>query len=431
MSGKIYRIIPLLIVVLALISISMVNAQEDELTRALAGEFSGTEVSMMSVWTGGEGEDGAKFQAVLDKFEELTGIMVTNEGTREFEALLPVRAEGGEPPDVAVFPQPGLMRMLSEYIIPLDTVLAPEVIEANWSPFWIDLGTIDGQLLGVFYRAATKSLVFYRPDLWEEAGYEVPETWDDMLALMDMMVADGVAPWCIGIEQGAATGWPATDWVEEVVLRTAGLEVYNQWINHEIPFNDEQIKNAVQMVGDIWLNPDYVYGGTTYILTTSTGDAPAPMFDDPPGCMMHRQAGWIASFFPEDSITSFFYLPAIDPEIGSPALGAGDAVGMFNDRPEVRAFVQWMATPDAALPWIEQTGFISAISTTPLEWYVSEDDLIQAEIMNNADFVGFDASDLMPGEVGAGTFWTGMVDYVGGADLDEVLNQIEENWPME
>ena len=421
----------LLLVFLLLLSTFVVSAQEgDELARALAGEFDGAEISLMSVWTSEEGSDGAKFQAVLDEFEALTGITVTNDGTRDFETLVIVRAEGGDPPDVAVFPQPGLMQRLAEYIVPLDDIIDPAVLEENYIPFWMDLGSFDDQLLAVAFRAATKSLVWYRVAEFEDRGYEIPETWDAMLELMDQMVADGVAPWCIGIEQGGATGWVATDWVEEIVLRTAGLDVYQQWINHEIPFNDERIRDAVQMMGDIWLNPDYVYGGTTFILTTNTGDAPAPMFDDPPSCMMHRQAGWISSFFPEDSVTSFFYFPAIDPEIGSPALGAGDIVSMFNDRPEVRAFLQWMATPDAAHPWIDLTGFISANRATPLEWYPAID-LIQAEIMNNADFVGFDASDLMPAEVGAGTFWTGMVDYVNGDDLDDVLEQIEETWPEE
>ena len=430
MSRKIYRLIPLLLIVLLLMSLSLVNAQEgDELTRALEGEFDGAEITLMSVWTSEEGSDGAKFQAVLDEFEALTGITVVNDATRDFETLIAVRVEGGDAPDVAIFPQPGYLNTLAEHLIPLGDVIDPDVLEKNYVQSWIDLGTVDDQVLGVFYRASTKSLVWYRTDEFEARGYEPPATWDEMIALMDTMVEDGVAPWCIGIEQGSATGWVATDWVEEIVLRTAGLDVYLQWINHEIPFTDERIRNAVQIMGDIWLNPDYVYGGTTFILTTETGSAPAPMFDDPPNCMMHRQAGWIVSFFPEDSETSFFYFPAIDPEIGSPALGGGDVVGMFNDRPEVRAFMQWLATPDAAKPWIEQNGFISPIRTTPLEWYTNESDLLQADIMVTADFVGFDASDLMPAEVGAGTFWTGMVDYVNGDDLDDVLQQIDESWP--
>lgn len=436
MSRINYKVLLTVLLTLVLTTISFSGMAQDgptELERALAGEFNGSQISLMSVWTYQPGGDGNKFQAVLDAFNAATGITVTNEATRQFEQLIIVRAEGGAPPDVAVFPQPGLMSLLSEHLVPLEDVLGPDVIASNWSDFWIDLATINDQLLGIFYRASTKSLVWYRVAEFESRGYAVPTTWDEMQALMDQMVADGVTPWCIGIEQSAATGWVATDWVEEIVLRTAGLDVYQQWINHEIPFNDERIRNAVQMMGDIWLNPDYVFGGTTSILTTNTGDAVAPMFDDPPSCMMHRQAGWISSFFPAeltvpDDVT-FFYFPTIDPAIGSPALGAGDAVSMFNDRPEVRAFIQWMATPDAARPWIELEGFISAVSTTPLEWYPNPSDLLQAEILNSADFVGFDASDLMPGEVGTGTFWTGMVDYVSGSDLDGVLQSIEDTWP--
>jgi alpha-glucoside transport system substrate-binding protein len=442
--------IAVLLIALLATGVSLISAQGpgSELERAMAGEFDGAEVSMMSVWTssatfnpaepiGPENlpEDGDKFQLVLDAFNEATGITVTNDGTRDFEALIPVRAEGGDPPDVAVFPQPGLMARVSEYLVPLDDVLDPATLEENYIQSWIDYGTVDGKMFGVYYRAANKSLVWYRVAEFADRGYEVPETWDEMTALMDQMVADGVAPWCVGIEQGSATGWVATDWVEVIVLRTAGLDVYNGWISHEIPFSDERIKNAVQIMGDIWLNPDYVYGGTTFILTTNTGDAPAPMFDDPPGCMMHRQAGWIPAFFPADQTVpddvTFFYLPPIDESIGKPVLGAGDAVSMFNDRPEVRAFVQWLATPEGAQAWIEAEGFISPIRTTPLDWYGNPSDLLQADIMNNADIFGFDASDLMPAEVGTGTFWTGMVDYINGDNLDDVLQQIDDSWPTD
>ncbi len=423
-----------LIVLCVLLLAATANAQQpgSELERALAGEFSGANVTLMSVWTQEEGE---KFQAVLDAFKEATGITVTNEGTRDFETLIVVRAEGGNPPDVAVFPQPGLMKRVSNFIVPLDDIIDRQVLEDNYIQSWIDLGTVDEKLLSVYFRAAVKSLVWYRPPVFAAAGYEVPQTWDEMLALMDKMVADGVTPWCIGLEQGGATGWVATDWVEEIVLRTAGPEVYQQWIDHEIPFNDERIVNAVKLMGDIWLNPDYVYGGTTYILTTATQDSVAPLFGDEPGCMMHRQAGWISAFFPEGTIVpddaTFFYLPPIDEAQGSPVLGAGDAASMFNDRPEVRAFMQWLVTPDAARPWVEREGFISPNRNVPLEWYPNVSDRLQAEIMINATVFGFDASDLMPGEVGTGTFWSGMVDYINGDNLDDVMARIEASWPTD
>jgi alpha-glucoside transport system substrate-binding protein len=312
------------------------------LARAQEGEFDGTEVNVFGAIVD---VDQERFEASMIPFEEATGIDVVYEGSGDFESLITVRVEGGDPPDVAAFPQPGLMADLASRgaLIDLGGVLDVDQLEQDYIPAWINLGTVNDQLVGIFYRANLKSLVWYPIPEFEEAGYEVPETWDEMMALADQMVADGNAPWCIGIESSGATGWVATDWVEDIMLRTAGPEVYDQWVRHEIPFNDPAVKNAVEIMGEIWLNPDYVLGGTTAILTVPFGDAQTPMFDDPPGCWLHRQASFIPAFFPKEgeevgTETWFFYLPPIDEAQGKPVLGAGDAFSMFNDRPEVRFY---------------------------------------------------------------------------------------------
>ena len=233
----------LLIIAMTLSSALAVSAQGpgSELEQAMNGDFDGSEVSIMTVWTD---EEGDKFQAVLDAFNEATGITVVNEGTNDFETLITVRVEGGNAPDMAVFPQPTLMGSFVEdgAIVDLADVLNMDELQENYIQSWIDLGTVDGQLSGVFYRASTKSLVWYPIQAaFEEAGYEVPTTWDELIALSDQIVADGGTPWCISIEDSGATGWLATDWVEDILLRTAGPEVYDQWVNHEIPFNDPAV----------------------------------------------------------------------------------------------------------------------------------------------------------------------------------------------
>jgi alpha-glucoside transport system substrate-binding protein len=404
-----------------------------ELEQAMAGAFEGTEVSVFTVWVEAEGES---FQAVLDSFSEQTGIEVIHEGSPDFSTLITVRVEAGDAPDLAVFPQPGLMASLARdgAVVDLGQFMDMEQLQADYIQSWIDLGTVDGQLAGIFFRASTKSLVWYPVPQFEEAGYQIPQTWDEMIALSDQMVADGNTPWCISIEHGSATGWVATDWLEEIMLRTAGPEVYDQWVNHEIPFNDPSVKNAAEIMAQIWFNEDYVLGGTTGILTTFVGDTQTPMFDEAgPGCWMHRQAGWIPSFFPEGKTapedSTFFYLPPIDEAQGRPALGGGDVVSMLNDRPEVRALIQYLATPEAAHVWIDRGGFISPHNGVELDWYTNPVDRAQAEILQNATVFRFDASDLMPGSVGTGTFWTGMVDWISGEDLDTVLQAIEDSWP--
>ncbi|WP_420628913.1 ABC transporter substrate-binding protein [Candidatus Leptofilum sp.] len=405
----------------------------EHLARAEAGEFAGTEVTIFGKWTEGE-EDS--FVNTLADFEERTGIDIKYEGSSEFETLITVRVEGGDAPDIAGFPQPGL---LAEFVregavVDLGTNINTDQLAADYSNAWIDLATVDGQLSGVFFRASTKSIVWYPVQAFEDAGYEIPETWDEMIALSDQIVADGGTPWCVSMEHGGVTGWVATDWVEDVLLRTASPEVYDQWVNHEIPFNAPEVVNAANIVGDIWFNEDYVYGGTIGILTIWVGDTQTPMFDEAgPQCWMHRQAGWIPDFWPEGTEagvdSSFFYLPPIDEAYGRPVLGGGDVFAAFADRPEVLAVMEYLATADAAKGWVEAGGFISPNRSVPADWYGSYVDQGQAEILQGATTLRFDASDLMPAEVGAGTFWSGMVDWVSGTDTETVLQQIEDSWP--
>ena len=176
-----------------------------------------------------------------------------------------------------------------------------------------------------------KSLVWYAKDDFDASGYTIPETWDELLALSDQIVADGGTPWCIGIESQAATGWVGTDWVEDVMLRTTSLENYDAWVAGDLKFDSPEVRNAFETVGNIWFKEGYVYGGRDQITTTFFGDSPAGLFTDPPNCFLHRQASFITGeftrLFPEAKYKEdydFFYLPPIDDQYGRPALGAAD-----------------------------------------------------------------------------------------------------------
>ena len=309
-------------------------------------------------------------------------------------------------------------------------------LNEQYSSAWTNLATVNGQLSGVFYRAGTKSIVWYPVEAFDAAGYDIPQTWDEMLTLSDTIVEEqGVAPWCISIFHEGVSGWVATDWLEDILLRTAPPEIYDQWVAHEIPFNHPEVMEAAEIMSDIWFNEDYVYGGTDGIANIFVGDTQTPMFEDPPQCWFHRQAGWIPDFWPEGTEagvdSSFFYLPPIEAEYGKPVLGAGDVFAAFDERPEVLAVMEFLASPESAKGWLEAGGFISPNRNVPLDWYGSYVDRTQAEILANADTLRFDASDLMPAEVGAGTFWSGMVDWVGGDDTEEVFQAIEDSWPQE
>jgi alpha-glucoside transport system substrate-binding protein len=412
------------------------------LARAEAGEFAGTEVEILTQWI--EPQDEI-FEAALAPFVERTGIDVAHEGLSDYTTVLTARVEGGNAPDVAQVAQPGLMRSFAEAgdLVSLSEWFNTDQLAQDYNQTYLDLGSVDGTLYGIFYQAFTKSIVWYPVQAFEDNGYEIPTTWDELMALSDRIVADGNGnPWCLSTEQDAFTGWVITDWLEDVLLRTAPVDVYDQWVAHEIPFDHPEVLEAAEYVGEILFTPDYVYGGTTGINSIWVGDTQTPMFDaDGPKCWLHKQASWITDFWPgaqdgdpqfEAGVDSaFFYLPPIEDEFGRPVLGAGDQFVMFEDRPEVRALLEYLATPEAAKGWIDAGGFVAANSSVPVEWYTNYKDQAMAEVMSQSTELRFDASDTMPAEVGGGSFLSGMVDWVArdGRGTDAVFGQIEESWP--
>ncbi|MFQ5422313.1 MAG: extracellular solute-binding protein, partial [Anaerolineae bacterium] len=359
-----------------------------------------------------------------------------------FETQINVRVDAGDAPDFADMPQPGFLANLVRdgKVVDVSTFLDMAKLQGNYNQSWLDMATMagpDGDIMaGVWHRSSAKSMVWYPKAQFDAAGYEIPETWDELLELTQTIADDGDPAWCIGIESGAATGWVATDWMENIMLRTTSLENYDKWVAGELPFTSPEVKHAAEVMSEIWLNDDYVYGGVASIVTTFIGDSPVPMFTDPPQCWFHVQASWITGFFGEGLESGvdyeFFYLPSIDEAYGEPVLVAGDIMAMFNDRPEVRALMEWFTTGASVEEWVKQGGAISPHADSSLDWYTTDVDRNVASLILNASSVRFDASDLMPGEVGAGSFWKGMTDYVSGAaDLDTALEEIDAAWPTD
>ena len=402
------------------------------LEAARNGDYSGTTVSFFGAFVD---EDARRFENSVAAFEEETGIDIQYEGSGDFETLIQVRVEGGDPPDIGGHPQPGLLKGLVDQgaVVDPSEFLGMDFLEEHYAQGWIDDSTLGGQIAGVWYRGNVKSLVWYPKDDFDAAGYEIPTTWDEMLALSDQIVADGGVPWCIGIESSGATGWPATDWIEDIMLRTQPPEKYDEWTSGELPFDSPEVRNAIETMEVIWKNPDYVLGGDIGIATTPFGDAPNGMFDDPPSCWLHRQASFIPAFFPEGTEigtdVDFFYLPMIDEAYGEPVLTAGDIAAMYNDRPEVRAVMAYLSTGESMKGWVEAGGFIAPHTDSSLDWYTTDIDRRFAEMLQNASVTRFDGSDLMPAAVGAGAFWTNITDWVTGTSLDEALPAIDAAWP--
>ena len=388
-------------------------------------------VTVLGTWTGNEAE---AFNKMIAPFEAETGIKVEFTGTRDLPAVLTTQVEAGNPPDVSALPNPGQMIEFAKAgkLVDLSTFMDMDVLGGDFSPTWLDLGSFGRKLYGVFISANLKSLVWYSPKAFAAAGYTIPTTWDEMIALSNKMVADGKSPWAIGFECGAASGWAGTDWIEDIMLRTVEPEVYDLWVSHGISWVDDRVQRAFELFGQIALNEKYVYGGTNAELTINFGDSPDALFTTPPNAYMHRQATFIKSFildhFPnlvpgEDF--DFFPFPPIDSQYGTPALGAADMVVMFNDTPEARAFMEYIISTEAQEIWVAEIGALSANKGVNPAAY--PDDLTRkaAEILVNASTFRFDGSDLMPSAVGAGSFWTGILDYVSGTSLMKVLMTIE------
>ncbi|MEM7722082.1 MAG: ABC transporter substrate-binding protein [Pseudomonadota bacterium] len=414
------------------------NWDSYEAWAASAPDLSGQSLTISGPWLSPEAEI---FESVLEYFMEATGANATYTGSDSFEQQIMIDAEAGSPPNIAVFPQPGLAAVMAGngLLTPLADDMGPWIAD-NYAAgqSWVDLGTYadesgEDQLYGFFYNVNVKSLVWYSPENFEDAGYEVPETMEDLIALSEQIIADGETPWCIGLGSGAATGWPATDWVEDIMLRTQSPEVYDQWVTNEIPFNDPRVINAIETFGMFARNDDMVAGGSGAVGTTDFRDSPTGLFSSPPQCYMHRQASFATAFFPEDVTpgedADFFYFPSFESEdLGNPVLGGGTLMAITDPSPAVDAFMEFLQTPIAHEVMMAQTGFLTPHTGVNLDTYNTDILRGQGEILLNATTFRFDGSDLMPGGVGAGTFWTGMVDYVGGADAEAVATSIQESW---
>jgi alpha-glucoside transport system substrate-binding protein len=372
-------------------------------------------------------------------FEECTGAKVTYEATKEFEAQIVVRVQSGNPPDVAVFPQPGLLQQIVEStgsVKPLseDTkALANEYFPEDW----IKYGTVNDIQFGVPNNADFKSLVWYSPKVFAQKGYTVPTTWAELTALTEQIAAAGEKPWCIGIKSGEATGWQITDWLEEYVLRTAGPDVYDQWVSHDVKFSDAQIADALKQVGDLIKNPKYVNAGIGDVNTIASTD-----FNDPAAlivsgkCYMTRQAANYNSNYKAPTVVgpdgdvNAFYFPPVSTDFGNVVLGGGTFWAAFADRPEVQAFMYYTATPDFANIRAQAGAYISANKGLQPSSVPNTIQQTALTVLQDPDTVfRFDASDLMPAAVGADAEWKQFTAWITGQDDATTLSNIDNAWP--
>ncbi len=401
-------------------------------------QFKGKTVSVFSPVRDSDNDKPiADYVAAYQPLVDCTGVTIKWEGTDQFETEINVRLEGGNAPDVIDFPQPGLLAatarkgFLKEFPADLASHVTSDFI-AGWDTY----GTVDGKIYGIPGRSNIKSLVWYSPKAFADKGYKIPESLDDLKALSDQIVKDGGTPWCVGAESGVATGWVLTDWMEDFMLRINGEKVYDQWVNHEIPFNDPKVKAVADAVGEYVKNADYLGGDALVkaIATTKFQDGGLPIVANDGSCYMHRQASFYAGLWPEgtkigpDGDVNIFYLPS--PADGPKyMLGAGDLYAAGSDKPETFAVLKYTGSADYQIQIVNKRQELSPNKNIDFNTITDPFTKQLSELQAGADVFRFDGSDQMPGAVGAGTFWTEITKWIVGGRTDDLLKNGEASGP--
>lgn len=376
-------------------------------------------VTVVGSWGGSEQDS---FLAMVKPWEDRTGNKVAYTGSRGLGAYLTTATASGTLPDLAGLPGPGEMTQFAQqgYLKPLDAVLDLNTYKADTVPALVELGTVDGKIVAVFIKSSVKGLIWYN-----KANFtgEAPATWD---ALASTSPASAEKLWCIGLESGADSGWPGTDWVEDFVIRQSGAKVYDSWVAGTTKWTDPAIKQAFEAFGDVVENS---YGGKEFINSTNFGDGANPMFDTPPGCLFHHQASFITDFFIKQGGAKagdfdFFVMPDVNDQNKGALTGGGDLFGLFSDKAAAKDLLKYLVTAEAQSIWAQRGGFVSA--NTKVTDYPDDVGKRSGAAITNATVFRFDGGDLMPGTMKA-AFFKAMVDFTENpGNLDAVLKSLDE-----
>ncbi|MGB2963935.1 MAG: ABC transporter substrate-binding protein [Anaerolineales bacterium] len=384
----------------------------------------GSEISLLGVWAG---DEEARLIEIFQPLIDACDITFTYEGTRDLAAILSTRVEGGTPPDATMMPGIGSLTTYKDDLIPLDQL---DANLENYSQSWLDLGTVDGEVLGVFVKSDIKSIVWYSPLVFEAEGYAVPTTWDEFVALVDQIKADGGVPFSMGMESGGATGWTGTDFVQDIMLRTQGLDFVNGIPLHEIAFTDPGVVSTWELYGSWAADPAYALGGAQGTVSTGFIDAINAVFSDPPQAYMVKQSGFAGGVamgqYPElefGTDVDFFVIPEKDGSAPVMQVG-GDALAVFNDTPAVRAFVAYLTSGKGARMWAGSGFDLSPNSKVTGLSYADDIAAAKANALAASSAVSFDIGDLLLGGINMDEF-AGITEYVNGGDLATILQRLE------
>jgi len=389
------------------------------------GEKVGGTVSVLGAWSGSEQDS---FLAMVKPWEEETGAKVKYTGTRDISTQLTTGLASGNTPDLAGIPGPSQLQEFYDKgaAKSLDFVDVDKY-SSSTPPGFADLGKAeDGKLVGVFIRASVKGLVYYNTKGAYKPG--TPKTLDELNQSARAAATGPTKQWCIGLESGAASGWPGTDWIEDIVLRQSGSEVYDKWVKGKQKWTSPEIKKAFQTFGEAANNS---HGGARYINNTAFGKAANPIFAKPQGCLLHHQASFITDFFQNEGGAKegdydFIRFPDIDPRHSGAVTGGGDLFSMFNDTPQARSLMQYLITPQAQAIWVKRGGTISGNKDVPVADYPDAAARKAAGILQAAKTFRFDASDQVPAAMND-AFTKAVIAYVADqSKLDSILTELDK-----
>ena len=398
----------------------------------------GSGKSSIEVMYGFGNEQEAAFQKDLNAFAAKNGFTIKFTKAGSWDTEIRTRIAGGSPPDVGLFPQPGVMCDVASDggLVAYDDATVTTAKE-TLVPGFVESGTCAGKVYGLPSAVSVKSLLWYDQAAWKETGLTFPTTMDELLKVTDDLRGSGKTPWCIAAESGPATGWPITDWIEDLVLRTAGPEGYDKWVKGEMKFSDPDVKAAFDYFHTIAFTEGNVLGGTKAIASTNFQTGGNALFKSPPGCYLFKQATFIAGKggFPDeilaklDTTVGVAAFPA--KEAGNnPVLVGGDLAAAFNNDKNTLALRNFIASKDNGIE-TGKAGYFSPHKTFDVSLYPSKTlQTIAKDVLYASSAARFDGSDLMPAKVGAGTFWTEPIKWINGQmDEDQMLASIDKSWP--
>lgn len=390
-----------------------------------------TEPEEVTIYGPYVGREADIFGEVLESFEEKTGIPTRYVGSNTFQSDLGELITTASLPDVVVLPQPSLLERLAEVeaVSGFDSEETQQIVEVIGDQ-WTRAVSSEGRLLAIPYRFVVKSLVWYRTDIFEERGYQIPTTLADLHSLTERIIGDGSTPWCAGMDDALATGWWATDWVEDLVIRRADFDTYNSWASLDTSFSDQVVVDAMTEFQQLIGREGAVDGGRSAVLNRSVEEAMDPFFDDQPGCLMHKQASFQPVWFPDgvsfdDERLDVFTLPGAS-DSPPPIMVSGELVAPTSDQPSAKQFLMYLLADQAFEPWHDIGG--SLVARRAIQSDVGDNPLDRrlAQLINDAPLLVYDASDLMPRAIGTDAFFAGMIDLVAGLPAEQVAQDIQQ-----